>query len=122
MKDDSNQIESPPSADDVSLPDVAAETAAARKKRNRAAMKALVESGAVSLFFPHGVGHMIGLGARDAGLASDELREPEPGLPGLRIDIELAPSQAWTVEPVAPFAVADRDAGSSPRPAVTVSR
>jgi Xaa-Pro aminopeptidase len=61
--------------------------------------ESLVESGAVSLFFPHGVGHMVGLGVRDAGTASDEIREPAPGLPRLRVDIPLAPRQAWTVEP-----------------------
>ena len=60
---------------------------------------ALVESGAVTLFFPHGVGHMVGLGVRDAGPASDEAREPAPGLPRLRVDLPLAPRQAWTVEP-----------------------
>jgi Xaa-Pro aminopeptidase len=59
----------------------------------------LVESGAVRLFFPHGVGHMVGLGVRDAGAASDEGRDPEPGQPRLRVDIPLAPRQAWTVEP-----------------------
>jgi len=61
--------------------------------------ESLVESGAVTLFFPHGIGHMVGLGMRDAGAASDEAREPAPGLPRLRIDIPLAPRQAWTVEP-----------------------
>ena len=41
MNDDANHIETPPNADDVSLqPDAGAETAAARKKRNRAALKA----------------------------------------------------------------------------------
>lgn len=59
----------------------------------------LVESGAVALFFPHGVGHLVGLGIRDTGAASDEEREPEPGLPRLRVDIALQPRHAWTVEP-----------------------
>ena len=59
----------------------------------------LVESGAVSLFFPHGVGHMVGLGIRDAGATSDEAREPVQGLPRLRIDIPLDPRHTWTVEP-----------------------
>jgi Xaa-Pro aminopeptidase len=59
----------------------------------------LVESGAVSLFFPHGIGHMVGLGIRDTGAASDEDREPEQGLPRLRVDITLQPHHAWTVEP-----------------------
>jgi Xaa-Pro aminopeptidase len=65
----------------------------------RGGCESLVEGGAVSLFFPHGVGHMVGLGVRDAGPRSDEAREPAPGLPRLRVDIPLAPRQAWTVEP-----------------------
>jgi Xaa-Pro aminopeptidase len=59
----------------------------------------LLESGAVTLFFPHGVGHMVGLGVRDAGPASDEAREPPPGFPPLRVDIPLEPRHVWTVEP-----------------------
>ena len=59
----------------------------------------LVESGAVTLFFPHGVGHMVGLGVRDTGPASGETREPEDGLPRLRVDIPLQARHAWTVEP-----------------------
>jgi Xaa-Pro aminopeptidase len=65
----------------------------------RGSPEALVESGAVTLFFPHGVGHMVGLGVRDTGAASDEVRQPPPGLPHLRVDIALRPRQAWTVEP-----------------------
>ena len=65
----------------------------------RGSGESLVESGAVSLFFPHGVGHMVGLGVRDAGPASDEGRDAAPGLPRLRVDIPLAPRHAWTVEP-----------------------
>jgi Xaa-Pro aminopeptidase len=59
----------------------------------------LVESGAATLFFPHGVGHLVGLGVRDTGPASDEPQDPLPGLPRLRVDIPLEPRQAWTVEP-----------------------
>ena len=73
----------------------------------------LLESGAVTLFFPHGIGHMVGLGVRDAGVASDELREPVPGFPRLRLDIPLQPRHAWTVEPgiyfVAPLLARHRD-------------
>ena len=72
----------------------------------RGRSESLVESGAVTLFFPHGVGHMVGLGIRDAGVASDETREPAPGLPRLRVDIPLAPRQAWTVEPGVYFVAA----------------
>jgi Xaa-Pro aminopeptidase len=59
----------------------------------------LVESGAATVFFPHGVGHLVGLGVRDTGPASDESVEPVPGLPRLRVDLTLEPRQAWTVEP-----------------------
>jgi Xaa-Pro aminopeptidase len=65
----------------------------------RGSPETLVESGAATLFFPHGVGHLVGLGVRDTGPASDEAREPAPGLPLLRVDIRLAARQAWTVEP-----------------------
>jgi Xaa-Pro aminopeptidase len=79
----------------------------------RGTPETLVESGAVTLFFPHGVGHMVGLGVRDAGFASDEAREPAPGLPRLRLDIPLQPRHAWTVEPgiyfVAPLLARHRD-------------
>jgi Xaa-Pro aminopeptidase len=60
----------------------------------------LVESGAVGLFFPHGVGHLVGLGVRDAG--GTPLRErrndPRP-YPNLRIDLPLEPGMVVTVEP-----------------------
>ena len=59
---------------------------------------ALVESGAVSLFFPHGIGHMVGLGVRDAGEVLPG-REPEPGLPRLRADLPLLPGHVVTIEP-----------------------
>jgi Xaa-Pro aminopeptidase len=79
----------------------------------RGGAESLVESGAVSLFFPHGIGHMVGLGVRDAGPASDEARGAASGLPRLRVDIPLAPRQAWTVEPgvyvVAPLLAGARD-------------
>ena len=79
----------------------------------RGAPETLVESGAATLFFPHGVGHMVGLGVRDAGPASDEARTPAPGLPRLRVDIPLQPRHAWTVEPgiyfVAPLLARNRD-------------
>jgi Xaa-Pro aminopeptidase len=73
----------------------------------------LLESGAITLFFPHGIGHMVGLGIRDAGVASDELREPVPGFPRLRLDIPLQPRHVWTVEPgiyfVAPLLARHRE-------------
>jgi Xaa-Pro aminopeptidase len=65
----------------------------------RGSPETLVESGAATLFFPHGVGHLVGLGVRDTGPASDEARKSVPGLPRLHVDIPLRPRQAWTVEP-----------------------
>jgi Xaa-Pro aminopeptidase len=60
----------------------------------------LVESGAAWLFFPHGVGHLVGLGVRDAG--GTPLRErrhdPKP-YPNLRIDLPLEVGMVVTVEP-----------------------
>jgi Xaa-Pro aminopeptidase len=73
----------------------------------------LLESGAITLFFPHGIGHMVGLGIRDAGYATDELRDPAAGFPRLRLDIPLQPRHVWTVEPgiyfVAPLLARHRD-------------
>jgi Xaa-Pro aminopeptidase len=52
----------------------------------------------VSLFFPHGIGHMVGLGVRDAGEVLPG-RDPEPGMPRLRADLPLLPGYAITIEP-----------------------
>ena len=66
----------------------------------RGAPESLVESGAAWLFFPHGIGHLVGLGVRDAG--GTPLRErrdqPKP-YPNLRIDLPLEPGMVVTVEP-----------------------
>jgi Xaa-Pro aminopeptidase len=61
----------------------------------------LFEQGAVTLFFPHGIGHMVGLGIRDAGevLRDRQSLEPEPGFPPLRVDLPLLPGHTFTVEP-----------------------
>ena len=57
----------------------------------------LVDSGAIRVFFPHGIGHLVGLGVRDA---AGPLRERETGRPGLtRIDLPLEPGHVVTVEP-----------------------
>lgn len=65
----------------------------------RGAPETLVESGATKLFFPHGVGHLVGLGIRDTGAASTEEARATPELPKGRVDISLGPRQAWTIEP-----------------------
>jgi Xaa-Pro aminopeptidase len=61
--------------------------------------ESLFESGAVSLFFPHGVGHMVGLGIRDAGGVLRGRDEPGPGFPRLRVDLPLQEGYTMTVEP-----------------------
>lgn len=65
----------------------------------RGGLETLVDSGAATLFFPHGVGHLVGLGVRDTGAASDDASSQLPGLPRLRVDIPLQSRQTWTVEP-----------------------
>jgi Xaa-Pro aminopeptidase len=65
----------------------------------RGRAESLVEQGAHSLFFPHGVGHMVGLGIRDAGEVLPG-REPAAGeLPRLRVDLPLLERYVVTVEP-----------------------
>lgn len=60
----------------------------------------LVEIDAHALFFPHGLGHMLGLATHDAGgcLAG---RTPSErfGLKWLRADLPLAPGYVVTIEP-----------------------
>ncbi len=65
----------------------------------RGSPESLVESGAVSLFFPHGIGHLVGLGVRDAGGTLAERQDDPPPFPHLRIDLPLEPGMVVTVEP-----------------------
>jgi Xaa-Pro aminopeptidase len=67
---------------------------------------ALAADGVVALLFPHGVGHLIGLDVHDmedlgdrAGYAPGRERAKEFGLRALRLDRDLAPGMAVTVEP-----------------------
>ncbi|HUG10943.1 MAG TPA: M24 family metallopeptidase [Opitutaceae bacterium] len=60
----------------------------------------LVEREAHLLFFPHGIGHMVGLGVRDAGGMFPGRRKSEsPSLKNLRTDLPLEPGYVMTVEP-----------------------
>ena len=66
----------------------------------------LVADGVHALFFPHGVGHLIGLDVHDmedlgdrAGYASGRSRSAQFGLAYLRCDRDLAPGMAVTIEP-----------------------
>jgi Xaa-Pro aminopeptidase len=65
----------------------------------RGAPDSLVDGGAVSLFFPHGVGHLVGLGVRDGGGVLPEREFDPPPYPNLRIDLPLEPGMVVTVEP-----------------------
>lgn len=66
----------------------------------------LVADGVVALFFPHGLGHLIGLDVHDledmgdrATYAPGRTRSTQPGLRTLRLDRELRPGMAITIEP-----------------------
>ena len=62
--------------------------------------ESLVERDAHTLFFPHGIGHMVGLGVRDAGgTLPGRSKDPRPSLRTLRMDLPLAPGYVVTVEP-----------------------
>ena len=61
--------------------------------------ESLVERGAQALFFPHGVGHMLGLGVRDAGEVLRGREPEEDEFPRLRVDLPLEPGHVFTVEP-----------------------
>jgi Xaa-Pro aminopeptidase len=87
--------------------------------------QSLVERGAQSLFFPHGIGHMVGLGIRDAGevLKGRPVRKDE--FPRLRMDLPLLPGYVVTVEPgiyVVPALLQDTDFRERYRDAVDWER
>ena len=58
-----------------------------------------LETGAVSLFFPHGIGHMLGLGVRDVGGIADDREERLCCGVRLRVDLPLRAGFVMTVEP-----------------------
>jgi Xaa-Pro aminopeptidase len=66
----------------------------------------LVERGAHALFFPHGVGHLLGLEAHDLEPFGDRIlygparvRSTQFGTSFLRIDLDLAERMVVTIEP-----------------------
>ncbi len=66
----------------------------------------LAQRRAHTLFFPHGLGHLIGLDVHDmedfgdlAGYAPGRERRPEFGDKFLRLDRDLAPGMTLTIEP-----------------------
>jgi Xaa-Pro aminopeptidase len=66
----------------------------------------LVADGVTALLFPHGVGHLLGLDVHDmedlgdrAGYAPGRTRATDFGLRYLRLDRDLTPGMAVTIEP-----------------------
>jgi Xaa-Pro aminopeptidase len=66
----------------------------------------LYADGAAALFFPHGVGHLLGIDVHDmedlgdrAGYAPGRTRASTPGDRYLRLDRDLAPGMCVTIEP-----------------------
>lgn len=66
----------------------------------RGSPESLIEQEAHTLFFPHGLGHMVGLGVRDgSGLLPGRGKDPRPALRTLRMDLPLQPGYVVTIEP-----------------------
>jgi Xaa-Pro aminopeptidase len=72
----------------------------------RGEVDGLLERGAAALFFPHGIGHLLGLDVHDmedlgdrAGYAAGRTRSERFGDAYLRLDRDLAPGMAVTIEP-----------------------
>jgi Xaa-Pro aminopeptidase len=68
--------------------------------------ESLVERGVHAMLFPHGVGHLLGLDVHDmedlgdrAGYAPGRTRSEQFGLGYLRLDRDLQPGMAVTIEP-----------------------
>jgi len=66
----------------------------------------LYARGAAALFFPHGIGHLLGLDVHDmedlgdrAGYAPGRVRSQNPGDRYLRLDRDLLPGMCVTIEP-----------------------
>ena len=92
----------------------------------RGAPQDLVERDAHALFFPHGLGHMLGLSTHDCG-GYLEGRVPEDrfGLAWLRADLPLQPGYVVTIEPgiyVIPALLTDQQRRERYREAVVWDR
>lgn len=66
----------------------------------RGSAETLVAQEAHALFYPHGLGHMVGLGVRDgSGMLPGRTRDPRASLRTLRMDLPLEAGYVVTVEP-----------------------
>jgi Xaa-Pro aminopeptidase len=62
--------------------------------------ESLLDREAHRVFFPHGLGHLVGLGVRDAsGVLPGRLKDPRRSLRNLRMDLPLEAGYVTTVEP-----------------------
>jgi Xaa-Pro dipeptidase len=70
------------------------------KKKNifSSEVDSIIESGAISAFYPHGVGHMVGLRVRDVGQIIGLPPKPVAGI-NLRVNFKLQENFVMTVEP-----------------------
>jgi len=58
----------------------------------------ILESGAISVFYPHGVGHLVGLRVRDTGHEENQQPQKYCGVT-LRVDLKIQENFILTVEP-----------------------
>jgi Xaa-Pro aminopeptidase len=66
----------------------------------RGSVDSIIEREAHLVFYPHGIGHMIGLGVRDAsGSLPGRPKRTEPALKNQRTDFPLQPGYTMTIEP-----------------------
>jgi Xaa-Pro aminopeptidase len=66
----------------------------------RGTIDSIIEREAHLLFYPHGIGHLVGLGVRDAGGAlPGRPKRTEPALKNQRTDFPLEPGYVMTIEP-----------------------
>ena len=72
----------------------------------RCSVDEAIETGAHAVFFPHGVGHLIGLDVHDlenfgdrAAYAPGRVRSEQFGTAFLRLDLDLEPGNVVTIEP-----------------------
>lgn len=65
----------------------------------RGTVQDLLEQEATRLFFPHGVGHMVGLGVRDVGGRAPGRKPRQVYGVSVRVDFPLEENQVMTVEP-----------------------
>jgi Xaa-Pro aminopeptidase len=87
--------------------------------------ESLFEHGAVSLFYPHRVGHMVGLGVRDVVARPAERRATEDERFRLGLELSLRPGFVMTIEPgiyFVPALLHDEEARERHRAAVDWSR